>query len=99
MDSKQTVKPCMLTTFDNPYNPFEDFSSWFMYDIEKGYYSCSKLARIANYSDDMTQREIDIETERAIDSLIANDFTNSFRKITLDSKPIDESELIETAMN
>jgi len=28
---------CMLTTFDNPYNPFDEFTSWFMFDEEKGY--------------------------------------------------------------
>ena len=27
---------CMLTTFDNPYNPFDEFTSWFMFDEEKG---------------------------------------------------------------
>lgn len=28
---------CALTTFDNPYNPFEQFSDWFLFDVEKGY--------------------------------------------------------------
>lgn len=26
---------CALTTFDNPYNPFEQFSDWFLFDVEK----------------------------------------------------------------
>ena len=34
---------CMLTTFDNPYNPFDEFTSWFMFDEEKGYHSCAYL--------------------------------------------------------
>ena len=25
-----------LTTFDNPFDPFEQFTSWFMFDEEKG---------------------------------------------------------------
>ena len=49
---------CMITTFDNPYNPFEQFSEWFLFDVEKGYNTCSYIARIANFSDDMTQKEI-----------------------------------------
>lgn len=73
---------CMLTTVDNPFDPFEQFTSWFMFDVEKGYYSSSRLARIANYSDDMTQKEIDEETERAIDEIIKYDFLNIYTKVT-----------------
>lgn len=75
----------LLTTFDNPFNPFEDFISWFMFDIEKGYNSCGRLARIAKFSDDMTQKEIDEETERAIDQIITNDFMNIYKKVTPES--------------
>ena len=35
---------CMLTTFDNPYNPFDEFTSWFMFDEEKGYHSHKRLS-------------------------------------------------------
>ena len=67
-------KECMLTTFDNPYNPFDDFTSWFMFDIEKGYNTCSYLGRIVNLSDDLCQKEVDEEVERAIDEIIFYDF-------------------------
>ena len=60
----------MLTTFDNPFDPFEQFTSWFLFDIEKGYYTCQYLARIANLSADMSQKEVDEEIERAIDEII-----------------------------
>lgn len=73
---------CMLTTHDNPYNPFEQFNLWFMFDIEKGYNTCGHLARIAQITDDMAQAEVDKETERAIDSIIANDFLNIYKKVT-----------------
>lgn len=26
---------CMLTTFDNPYDPFTQFDNWFHFDTEK----------------------------------------------------------------
>ena len=73
---------CMLTTFDNPFDPFDQFTSWLLFDKEKGHNTCEYLARIANLSDDMSQEEIDIETERAIDSIIKYDVTNTFKKVT-----------------
>ena len=75
------VKECMLTTTDNPYSPFEQFKEWYMYDVEKGYNTCSKLARIARISDDMTQDEIDFENERAMNEIIKYDFMNIYKKV------------------
>lgn len=72
---------CMLTTIDNPFDPFEQFTSWLLFDNEKGYNSCGYLARIAKLSDDMSQKEIDDEVERAIDEIIENDFLCIRKKV------------------
>ena len=72
---------CRLTTFDNPFDPFEQFTSWLLFDNEKGYNTCGKLDRVSNYSDDMTEKEIDEEHERAIDEIIDNDFLNIYKKV------------------
>ncbi len=77
---------CMLTTFDNPFDPFEQFTSWFMFDTEKGYNSCSYLARIARTSDQFTEEENDKEVERAIDEIIKYDFRNIYKKVTKKEK-------------
>ena len=74
----------MLTTFDNPYDPFDEFDSWFLYDIEKGYYTCSLLARIARSSEEFSVTEDKAETERAIDQIIDYDFLNIYKKVTRD---------------
>lgn len=76
-----TTNECMLTTFDNPYNPFEQFNLWFLFDVEKGYNSCSKLARIAQTSDEMSEKEVNEEIERAIDEIIKYDFMNVYKKV------------------
>lgn len=72
---------CMLTTFDNPYNPFEQFTSWFLFDVEKGYNSCAYLGRIARTSDQFSEEENDREVERAIDEIIKYDFMNIYKKV------------------
>lgn len=72
---------CMLTTIDNPFDPFEQFTSWLLFDNEKGYNSCGYLARIVELTDDMSQKEIDDEVERAIDEIIENDFLCIRKKV------------------
>ena len=80
------AKDCMLTTFDNPYNPFDDFTLWLMYDKEQGYNTCERLARIAKLTDDMSQDEIDAEIDRAMDEIIFYDFLNIYKKVWQDSE-------------
>lgn len=71
----------MLSTIDNPYDPFDNFSSWYMYDVESGYNSCAYLARIAKTSEQFTDVENDEEIERAIDEIIQYDFRNIYVKV------------------
>lgn len=70
-----------LTTFDNPFDPFDDFTSWFMFDIEKGYNTCGYLDRIANVTDNMSQKEVNEEIERAIDEIILYNPLNIYKKV------------------
>ena len=74
-------KVCMLTTVDNPFNPFDEFDKWFMFDNDLGYCSCCLLARIGKFSDSLTDFENDEEQERAIDRIIELDFMNIYRKV------------------
>lgn len=77
---------CMLTTFDNPFDPFEQFTSWFLFDVEKGYNTCAYMARIAKLSDDFSDEENDREIERAIDEIIQYDALNIYKKVRKQAK-------------
>ena len=81
-DETLTSNDHMLTTIDNPFDPFEQFTSWFLFDIEKGYMTCERLAKFAQFSDEMTQKEIDEEIERAMNQMIANDHMNLYILVT-----------------
>lgn len=72
---------CALTTVDNPFDPFEDFTSWFLFDVEKDYNSCDYLGRIARTSDSLSDEENNREVERAIDEIIKYDFMNVYKKV------------------
>ena len=75
-------KQVMLTTIDNPFDPFEQFDSWFLFDVEKGYNSCDYLGRIAKTSEQLSDEENNEEIEMAIDVIIKYDFTNTFKKLS-----------------
>lgn len=75
------ARDCMITTKDNPYNPFDDFDKWYRYDTDKGYNTCSYLARIVRTSDQLSEEENIEETERAIDQMIKNDFLDIYVKV------------------
>ncbi len=83
----------MLSTKDNPFNPFTDFESWRRFDISSGNRCCEILARCAFTSSDISEDNNDIETENAIDSIIANDPLGKFIKIVDDSLNDTESAL------
>ena len=75
------MSKCALTTFDNPFDPFEQFDSWYQFDSDKGYNSCSLLDRVARTSDQLSEYENDQEIERAIDEIIKYDFMNVYKKV------------------
>ena len=70
-----------ITTIDNPFDPFEDFVSWYMFDVEQGYYSCNKIGRLVKTTDEMSEIEENEEIERAIDRLIEIDPLDIYRKL------------------
>ena len=78
------MKQVMLTTIDNPFDPFDQFDSWINFDLEKGYNSCAYLARIAFTSDSLSDAENMKEVERAIDEIIRYDFMNIYKKVVRD---------------
>lgn len=86
MDTEVMNKEVMITTVDNPFDPFDDFDNWFQFDTEKGYYTSSRLCRIASFEDDMTEKEQFEELERAIDRLIEIDPLNIYKKVTKEIK-------------
>ena len=60
----------MLTTIDNPFDPFTQFDSWFQFDEEKGYHTCQFLAKIARTSSEMSDSDYELALDRAIDEIV-----------------------------
>jgi hypothetical protein len=76
------VKRSMLTTADNPFDPFDDFSSWYQWDVEHGYDSSGYLARILVTSDELSDGDLEDVQEIAIDEIISENLFGVYKKVT-----------------
>ena len=78
----------MLTTIDNPYNPFTQFDEWLYFDSEKGYNTCSYLARVLKTSEELSENDDQLATNEAINEIIENDPLGIYIKVKKDDRII-----------
>lgn len=71
----------MLTTVDNPFDPFTEFDEWQEYDHRLGYYSCEFLARVAITSPDLSDEDQSLAIEQAIDEIVTENVSGMHRKV------------------
>lgn len=72
----------MLTTEDNPYDPFTQFDEWYAFDTQNGYNTCSYLARIAITSDELSDTDYDQALDAAIDEIMEYNLTGNYKIVT-----------------
>lgn len=72
----------MLSTIDNPFNPFDDYAAWYSYDLASGYHTSEFLSRIAQLSDQLSDAEYDSAIEQAVDECVEENILGVFIKIT-----------------
>lgn len=75
------IRECRLSTSDNPFNPFDDFKKWYIWDESHGYHSCSYLERIAKTSDELSDEDNRREVERAIDEIVKINLSGNYIKV------------------
>lgn len=76
----------MLTTYDNPYDPFTHWDEWWLYDEAHGYHTCGYLARISKTSDDLSDADQELANEIAIDEILKEDVLGIYLKVSKNSK-------------
>jgi hypothetical protein len=74
----------MLTTLDNPYNPFTQFDEWLQFDESKGYHTCAYLARIVITSDELSETDQALSNEEAIDEIVSMNVLGLYKKVMMD---------------
>lgn len=77
-------KEVMLTTIDNPFNPFTDYDEWLSFDREKGYYTNELLARVSNASDELSDEDNESIIREAMEEICRYNVSGVHRMITED---------------
>lgn len=75
--SEPTSKQTMLTTSDNPWNPFTHWDEWYSFDLSHGYDTCGLLARVVKSSTELS----DDDQDEAIDLAIAEILTENLNSL------------------
>lgn len=76
-----STKVCMLTTIDNPYDPFTEFDEWDAYDRQAGYNTCGYLARIVRTSDELSEADQEVAIDEAIDEIVELNVLGVYKKV------------------
>lgn len=87
-----------VTTLDNPFDFFTQNEEWTKFDEDHGYYTCNYLARIANTSTEMSERDYEQALNDAVDEVLRLNITGNYVKaVDKREKPeeIEENEKIE----
>lgn len=63
----------MLTTYDNPFNPFTDFIRWWKEDLLLGHDTCGTLARESNVSDIASDEVNEQYIDEAMKRIVMNE--------------------------
>lgn len=70
----------MLTTVDNPHDPFDDFDGWLQFDEQNGYNSNGLLARMVVSSPNFTEKEKQLAIDHAVDDIL-NLFPGLYKRV------------------
>jgi len=82
----------MLTTTDNPFNPFVEFDKWLSFDAQKGYNTCGLLARLTITSNELSETDQELAIYEAMDKIVKENYYGVHKKVSLkDFESISES--------
>lgn len=78
------MKRAMLSTIDNPFNPFTQYDEWLAWDRRAGYNSIEFLARISNSAWEMSEEDVQLTAEEAIDEVVKENVLGMWIKVTME---------------
>lgn len=76
------MQQSMLTTIDNPHNPFDEYEAWHAFDMWKGYRTSEFLARLVVTSHELSEADYWLSIDQAIDEILKNNVYGVFKKVS-----------------
>jgi len=73
----------MLTTVDNPFDPFTQWDEWYAWDQNAGYHTPGLLARVARLGEDLPEGDQHLAIQLAIDEIVQENVLGVHRKVKL----------------
>ena len=76
----------MLTTVDNPFDPFTQFDEWYAWDEAAGYHTTAFLARVVISSDELSEYDQRLAYEEGVNEIIRENVSGMHARVYQNSK-------------
>lgn len=80
-ETDSNIDRYMLTTVDNPYDPFTEYDDWFAFDARMNYNTPALLGRIAIVSDELSEPDQVSAIQEAIMSIAETNASGMHKKV------------------
>jgi hypothetical protein len=89
----------MLTTYDNPFDPFTQWDQWYAFDMQMGYHTPGLLARISKSSIDLSPIDEYLAVQDAVEEIVRENVSGMHRKVKRGDVLVPSEESGKAAQN
>ena len=75
----------MVTTVDNPWDPFTQFNEWYAFDVGAGYNTSAYLARLTRTSVELSSADQRQAINDAVNEIVSENILGIYKKV---SRPV-----------
>lgn len=72
----------MLTTYDNPFDPFTQWDEWFAFDMHAGYHTPGLLDRVTLGSSEISLGDQHLAIHAAMDEIVRENVSGMHKKVS-----------------
>lgn len=81
VSTPSNTKQHLLSTSDNPWNPWTHFTEWHAWDQQAGYHTLAYLARITMSSNELSVADQELAYDLAVEEILEFNLTGNYIKV------------------